>query len=120
MPTPSYDDIKKQIERRYRRLTWFVLHIVVTVTLFGLMWAVVPSFGVATIMFSALWLGGLIFHGFKVWLDNARDLDIERAWTQMSTPETDADEKPKRHLRLSDDAELEVIEDEASPLRQVR
>ena len=116
---PAYDDIKRQVERRYRRVTFFILHVILAITIVGVVWAIKPNPGEGTIVMGALWAGLLIFHAFKLWLDNERDHEIERTWAKYAP--TAIYEKPKRHSRLSDDefdSDSEVRDDQAARLQE--
>ena len=109
MSMPTYDEIRRQVGRRYRRRTLFALHFIIAVTGLAVMWLVDPSAEDAVL--SLLWTGLLTFHGIKVFvLDEGHDRAIERMWERYGGDV--ADEKPKRTLRLSDDAEFEVVDDE--------
>jgi hypothetical protein len=43
-----------------------------------------------------------------------RDRVIERTWQRYADARFEVDEKSKRLMRLTDDAELELVEDESS------
>src|SRR5262245_18143102 len=109
---PTYNEVKNQIERRYRRLAFFVFHLIAAFTVLGSIWLLAASAGVTTMMFSELWVGLLIFHGFTVWLGNMRDLELERTWEKYGD-EPEFYEKPKRLMRDEPDidTEFEVIDD---------
>jgi hypothetical protein len=47
-----------------------------------------------------------------------RDRVIERTWQRYADARFEADEKPKRLMRLTDDAELELVKDE--PIRETK
>lgn len=108
MTNPSYPDIEKHISRRYRRLTWLAFHVVMAVVTIVIIWSRNPEPQDGTQVMTGLWFGLLLCHAFKVYLDNLRDEAIERTWQRYA-----GDEKPKRFLRLENDGELEIIEDEA-------
>lgn len=112
MTNPSYADIEKQIARRYRRLTWFALHVVMAVVAMVIIWSRNPAPQDGTQVMLGLWFGLLIFHAVKVYLDNLRDEAVERMWQRFS-----GQEKPKRFLRLETDETLEIVEDDAVPVR---
>ena len=113
MTTPSYDDVRQQVERRYGRLTWFIFHVIMAVTTVAVIWAIDPTPQDGTPVIAVLWLGVLVFHALKAFvLDSARDRAIERAWQRYSGEAAAEGEKPKRFLRLADDANMEVVEDE--------
>jgi hypothetical protein len=111
MTTPSYDDIRQQIERRYRRLSWFVFHVIMAVMTVAVIWMIDPTPQDGSPVIAALWCGVLIFQAIKIWMDTVRDREIERTWQHISGE--NVAEKPKRS-RIQD-AELEVVEDE--PIR---
>jgi hypothetical protein len=119
MTTPSYDDIRQQIGRRYGRLSLFIFHVIMAITTTAVIWLIDPTPQDGTPVLAGLWLGVLVWHATKVYMDGVRDREIERTWQRYSG-ELDIDEKPKRMMRLADDDELEVVEDEAANLRRQR
>lgn len=118
MSTSSYDEIRQQIERRYRRRSYFIYHVIIAIA--GLSTISVMSKGDNTFeeVMAALWFGLLVLHGVKVVMDEARDRAIERTWRRYYG-EFD-NEKPKRTLRLMDDAELEVVEEDLPERKYMR
>src|SRR5688572_22931913 len=119
MSTPSYDEIRQQVQRRYRRRSYFVLHLIMAVTGTAAIWMIDPTPQDGTPVIALLWAGLLVFHAVKAFvLDEAQDREVERMWRRYSG-EFD-DEKPKRSLHLTDDAEIEVIEEEAQERRYIR
>lgn len=121
MTTPSYDDIRKQVERRFGRLALFIFHVIMAITTVIVIWLIDPTPQDGTPVLAGLWLGVLVWHAIKVYMDGVRDREIERTWHRYSGDNrTDIDEKPKRMMRLTDDDELEIVEDEAAKLRRHR
>jgi hypothetical protein len=53
-------------------------------------------------------------------MDGARDRAVERTWRRYYGDLPYEDEKPKRTMRLMDDAELEVVEEETAERRAAR
>jgi hypothetical protein len=120
MSTPSYDEIRQQIERRYRRRSFFIYHVIIAIA--SLSAIAVMSKGDNTFeeVMAALWFGLLVLHGVKVFMDEARDRAIERTWRRYYGDLPYVDEKPKRTLRLMDDAELEVVEEDLPERKYMR
>lgn len=106
---PSFDDIRQRIDRRYRRLSWFVFHVIMAITSIIVIWLIDPTPQDGTPVIAGLWFGVLIFHAAKLFIDSRQDRAVERAWARYL--DVVPDEKPKRTLRLTDDAEMEWIED---------
>ncbi len=117
MTTPSYDEVRQRVERRYSRLSWFIFHLIMAVTTVAVIWAIDPTPQDGTPVIAALWVGVLVCHAVKIYLDTLRDRAVERTWQRVSGKAVD--EKPKRTLLLSNEAELEVIEEDA-PRERVR
>jgi hypothetical protein len=120
MTNPSYDDIRQQISRRFGRLSLFIFHVIMAITTTAVIWLIDPTPQDGTPVLAGLWLGVLVWHATKVYMDGVRDREIERTWQRYSGDLVDIDEKPKRMMRLADDDELEVVEDEAANLRRRR
>ncbi len=114
MSTPSYDEVKEQVSRRYNRWAWFVIHVIMAIISIIIIWLIDPTPQDGTPVLAGLWFAVLICHAVKIYLDGLRDQAVERTWQRYSGD--GEQEKPKRFLRLEDDDELEVIEDEAAPL----
>lgn len=111
MSRPSYEDIRKQVARRYDRMSLFVFHVIMAVTSIIIIWLIDPTPQDGTPVLAGLWFGVLIFHAVKLWLDNARDREIERAWERYGDNQQGVyDQKSKRMIRLSDEAEQEAYE----------
>lgn len=120
MSTPSYDEIRQQVERRYRRRSLFIYHIIIAVTCLTVIWLVdLTPYTVAPFL-TVLWAGLLVLHGFRVFMEEVRDRAIESTWRRYYGDLPYADEKPKRTLRLTDDAELEVVEEDGQERRMMR
>lgn len=111
MTTPSYETVRAQVARRYRRLSWFVLHVVMAITSVIAIWLIDPTPEDGTPVIALLWFGLLVFHAIKIYMSGMEDRAVERMWERYQG-DADFDEKPKRMMRLTDDAELEVIEDD--------
>ena len=115
MTTPSYDEIRQQIERSYRRRSIFIYHLIIAFVSLASIWYISRD-GRVAIVSTLLWGGLLALHFVRLVSESAKARAIERTWRRYYG---DIDyEKPKR-LQLTDDAELEVIEDE-QPERQYR
>ena len=120
MSTPSYDEIRQQVGRRYRRRSLFIYHIVIAVTCLTAIWLVdMTPYTVAPFL-TVLWAGLLVLHGVRVFMSERSERAIERTWQRYYGDLPYADEKPKRSLRLMDDAELEVIEEETQVRKVLR
>jgi hypothetical protein len=116
MSTPSYNEIRQQIERRYRRRSLFIYHCIIAAVSLLAIWLIKP-FSSPTYIIFVLWMGLILLHGIHMLMEGAKDRAIERMWRRYYG---DIDyEKPKRTLHLTDDAELEEIEDEL-PERKYR
>lgn len=93
-------NLRRYVERRYNRLSFFVLHLIFAVTLAAVVFITPEYRDSSTPAIGMLWFGLLLYHGVKVYIDSARDRAIERT---MQQPYYDAeDEKPKRSTRLAD------------------
>lgn len=55
MSTPSYDDIRQQVERHYRRLSYFIFHIIMAVTSVIIIWLIDPTPQDGTPVIAGLW-----------------------------------------------------------------
>jgi TRAP-type uncharacterized transport system fused permease subunit len=106
---PTYDEIRKLIERRYRRWVIFALHLSIFVFWFAVLgwWVItrepVPG-DMQNLWIMAAWFAALIAHGFIVYMSNARDREIERAWERYGGKhKREMDDYP---VYLSDDGEL--------------
>ena len=118
MTTPSYDEIRQQVERRYRRRVNFIFHIIISAILSGMIWVFAPVTSIGLVII-ALLMVSLLLHSIKLLLDGWRDREIERTWQRYygDLPY----EKPKREmLHLTDDGELEVIEEETQDRKMMR
>jgi hypothetical protein len=109
MSKPTYDDIREQITRRYTRWTWFAIHAIMAVVSVIVIWMIDPTPQDGSPIIAALWSAILFCHFVQIQIAGQRDKAIERAWERYAHLE-DEDEKPKRAMRLTDDAELEEIE----------
>ncbi len=112
MSTPSYDEIKRQVERRYRRRSAFLYHLIIACAGLPAIWVIGRMNTVVIFTITALWVGLLLLHGVHLLLEGAKDREIERTWRRYYGDIDYDDIKPKRSFRLNDDAELEVIEDD--------
>jgi hypothetical protein len=114
MRTPSYEEIRRSVESRYNRFFWFIFHVIMAVVTTGVIWAIDPTPEDGTPVIAALWVGVLIGHAVKVYMDGLKDAAIERTWQQyygdleMGEVEIIEEEKPKRMARLMDEDEDDV------------
>lgn len=120
MSTPTYDEIRQQVERRYRRRSLFIYHVIIAVASMTVMWLMGSPFSMLPEAITTFWIGLLIIHGVRVFMHEARDRAVESTWRRYYGDLPYADEKPKRTLRLTDDAELEVIEEELHERKVLR
>lgn len=122
MSTPSYEEIRRQVERRYRRRALFIYHLIIACAGIPALWFVAGRNGIVSLVITVLWVGLLLLHGVRLLMEGAKDREIERTWRRYYGDIGYEDVKPKRSFRLSDDAELEVIEDDdyAKPKRLTR
>jgi hypothetical protein len=122
MTPPSYDDIRRQVERRYHKRSIFIYHIIIAFVCLTVIWLTKSPLSMLPQVITVLWIGLLVLHGVKVFMDNARDQALDRMWLRYYDNMPLRDEKPKRDmLHLSDDGELEVIEETANmPNRSAR
>ena len=111
MSTPSYDEIKRQVERRYRRRSALVYHVIIACAGLPAIWVIGRMNTIVIFTITALWGGLLLLHAARVFIESAKDREIERTWRRYYGDTDYEDFKPKRSFRLND-AELEVIEDE--------
>lgn len=72
------------------------------------------------LIFTALWCGLIAIHTVWLMMSAARDRAIERTWQRYYGDSGFNYEKPKRTVRLTNDAELEVIEDEGDEQHYMR
>lgn len=118
MTTPSYDDIRKQIERRYSRIAWLIFHAVMAFFSILVIWIIDPTPTDGTPVLAVLWFGVLVCHAIKVFMDGLKDRAVERTW-QRYAGEADDFEKPKRTLRLAEyDDEMEIVDDKVVDVRK--
>ena len=120
MSTPSYDEIRRQVERRYRRRSAFIYHLIIACAAIPAIWFVARSNGIVSVTITLLWVGLLVLQGVHLLLEGAKDREIERTWRRYYGDIDYEDVKPKRSFHLSDDAELEVIEDDQPERRYSR
>jgi hypothetical protein len=117
MSTPSYDEIRHQVERRYRRTSVFIYHLIIAFVSLASIWYISRDGRVAIVM-TLLWGGLLALHFVRLVTESAKDRAIERTWRRYYG---DFDyEKPKNALYLTDDAELELIEDDEPERKYLR
>src|SRR5688572_17167572 len=84
--SPTYDDIRKLIERRFRRQVLFGLHLSAFLFLSVVLgWWVLTREPVPGDMqhmwLIAAWFAVIVAHGFIVRMANARDREIEAMWS---------------------------------------
>lgn len=124
MTTPSYDDIRQQVERRYRRRSFLLYHFGFAAVCLTVVWLTTTRMGSpgVAMLLTLLWAGLFILHGVKVLMDEAKDRAIESTWRRYHGDFAYADEKPKRDtLHLTDDGELlDIVEDEENQKRVFR
>lgn len=118
MPDPAYDQIRKRIERRYNRRFRLLAHMIMAAITLGALWAVSSISARSLTLVGLLWIGILMCQALKVFMDELKDRAVERALPSYKQ-DMDlyaADDKPKRIMRLMDNSEVEIIEEE--PLYQ--
>jgi hypothetical protein len=110
MSTPTYDEIRQQVERRYRRRSLLVYHIIIAFVCLTVIWFTASHVSMLPEAITTFWIGLLLIHGVRVFMSERSERAIERMWQRYygDLPY----EKPKRDvLHLTDDGELEVIEE---------
>jgi hypothetical protein len=120
MSTPSYNEIHQQVQRRYRRRSLFIFHIIIATICLMVLWFTASPRSTLPETFSMLWIGLLLIHGVRVFMGERSEKAIERTWRRYYGDLPYADEKPKRTLRLTDDAELEVVEEDMQERKALR
>jgi hypothetical protein len=118
--TPSYDEIKRQVERRYRRRALLIYHVIIAAAGLPAIWVVARPNTIVIFTITALWVGLLLLQAAHAFIESAKDREIERTWRRYYGDIDYEDFKPKRSFRLNDDAELEVIEDDQPERRYSR
>jgi hypothetical protein len=111
--TTSYDEIRKLIERRYRRRLIFGLHLTLFgLTVLGVAWWMMTHVVYAPDLDNLWYLVGwgifLLVHWGYFRLASARDAEIEAAWARYGRNDLPEKSKPDEAnwLALSDDGEL--------------
>lgn len=117
----DYREIRKRVERLYNARKDIIIHTAVFVIINVVMWFAwrFTDFGqsfsvVWPLLVTGGWGAGYIAHLIDYLMKEAsekavqREIERERAWRAGTL-----DEKPKRdHARLTEDGELEIIQDE--------
>jgi hypothetical protein len=114
MPAPSYEEIHKSIERRYSRRFRLFSHVIMAGMTLGALWALGSVSARSLTLVSILWSGLLICHALKVFMDELKDRAVRQA-LHLYKQDADfytAEDKPKRTMRLMDNSEVEIIEEE--------
>lgn len=117
--TPTYEEIRQQVERRYRRRSLFIYHIIIASVCLTVMWLTASHIDALPEAITTFWIGLLLIHGARIFMSERSERAIERTWQRYygDLPY----EKPKRDmLHLTDDGELEVIEEETQDRRMMR
>lgn len=125
MSTPSYDEIQAQVTRRYRRRSFLIYHAIIAFFGLSAVFFISPNLRVF-LPLAAMWGGVLALQFVHLVLENAKDREIERTWRRYygdldyEKPKRQNDYGYRRTLRLSDDAELEVVDDEPEERDRMR
>lgn len=83
--TPTFNDIRKQVERRYRRQVIFGLHLTLFIAVCAYLgcWLLTHELyfrDAQHLWIMAMWFVFLAAHWFVMRLGNTRDREIQQAW----------------------------------------
>ena len=111
MKRPSYDEMRRHIERRYSRIFWLIVHITLVVVTAEALWWSDPTHRNGNPWFMFPWFGLVLIHAVKVGMDILKERDMARTWKRyygdLEVDEGIVEEKPKRLARLLDESEGE-------------
>ncbi|GAB4548652.1 MAG: hypothetical protein OHK0023_12080 [Anaerolineae bacterium] len=118
----DYNAVRREIVRRMRGRVIFFIHAAIYALCFVVTIAMPPWLRNGAEVAFLTWGSILVFHAARHfrWWDKWIDRMTQRELAHHDPTYSAIADKPKRDVRLSDDGELEYIEEEITPQRKVR